>query len=69
MNTTTEAQQTLAATSDEGLLTAFASLTHRLDRIGERPWSASDQDRTAAATRAQRDLVQAEILRRMGGAR
>lgn len=48
----------LAATSDEGLLATFAALTHQIHV------TASAEG--AAVVRAQRDLVQAEVLRRMG---
>jgi hypothetical protein len=49
----------LAAASDEVLLTAFAALTHRLSN----PTPREDQ------IRAERDLLHAEILRRMGDPR
>jgi len=56
----------LAATSGPALLRTFASLTHRLDRIAESGGSAEARNRAAAEVRQQRDLVEAEVLRRMG---
>jgi hypothetical protein len=49
----------LLAASDELLLTTFAALTHRLSHPTPR------EDRI----RAERDLLHAEILRRMGDPR
>lgn len=51
--------------ADEVLLQTFAALTHRLDGIGESKQPAAVRDAASAEVRAQRDLVQAEILRRM----
>lgn len=53
-----EALAALEATSTEGLLRAFASLTHA---IHDTPHGPAQQD-----LRAQRDLVRAEVLRRTG---
>lgn len=50
---------TLAEQKDTTLLKAYASLTHRLHGTAD----------GADSLRRQRDLVEAEILRRMGGAR
>lgn len=60
----TEAEQQLAATSDEGLLTAYAALTHQMDQLRTARDRTNIDDRRAAV-RAQRDLVSAEVLRRM----
>lgn len=49
--------QVLRRTSDEGLLKAFATLTHQLH--------ATVEVEQGEDIRAQRDRVQAEILRRM----
>ncbi len=54
--------------SDEVLLTTFAALTHRLDRIAADTASAEARDEAAATVRTQRDQVKDEILRRMGSA-
>ena len=51
----------LRETSDEGLLKTFAALTHRLHVADRKPEHLA----LAADLRAQRDIVQAEILRRM----
>lgn len=51
------AQAALSLTADEDLLRTFARLTHQ---IHEASWTE-----TRADLRAQRDLVQAEVLRRM----
>lgn len=53
-----EAQILLPRTSDEGLLTTFAALTHQMH--------AATSLRTKRDLRAQRDRVKTEILRRMG---
>jgi len=47
--------EVLSQTSNEGLLRTFAALTHRL------------HETHSLDVRAQRDIVQAEILRRMHG--
>ena len=60
------AEEVLAATSGPALLRTFASLTHRLDRIAESGGSAEARNREAAEVRQQRDMVEAEVLRRMG---
>lgn len=57
----------LAATTTDGLLTAFASLTHRLHAL-ERSGPHHLADEPATDIRAQRDLIRTEILRRAGGA-
>lgn len=49
--------------SDGDLLRRFAQLTHRMDAAGA---SHTQAHRDA---RAQRDLIEAEALRRMGGER
>ena len=51
-----QAQALLRVTSDADLLRKFAHLTHRIDG-------------GPADVRAQRDLIGAEILARMGGTR
>jgi hypothetical protein len=62
-DTTTKptASEALATTTDEGLLRTFAALSRRMQReetrMGGRPGSSE--------TRDQRDLVEAEVLRRM----
>lgn len=53
----------LRRTSDEGLLTAFAALTHRL-HVADRK-QGPDAEFLAANLRLQRGYVQVEILRRM----
>lgn len=50
----------LRASSDGALLSTFASLTHQIHE--------AETDQEAAGRRAKRDIVQGEILRRMGGA-
>lgn len=50
------AAEALRATTTEGLLRAYAALTHRIGTRNGRQGEA----------RAQRDLIQAEILRRTG---
>lgn len=57
----------LAASDGAALLRTFAALTHRMERARQRDNRAGDS--TEASLRAQRDLVQAEILRRMGETR
>lgn len=72
-----EAAQTLAATSTDGLLTAFAAVTHRIDvakrdRYNVAPsrggrledWEAAKE--RVKDLRAERDLIRAEILTRTG---
>jgi len=54
----TDAESAVTAARDTDLLVAFASLTHQMDRAT-----------APESVRAQRDLVQAEILRRMGEGR
>lgn len=61
---TTEARDALAATADADLLREFAHLTHRMGA------ARTQQHRDVIArnmARAQRDLIEAEVLRRMGG--
>lgn len=48
----------MARTSDVGLLKVFAALTHRLH--------AARETRVVISLRARRDIVEAEILKRMG---
>lgn len=55
-----EARDALRVTSDEGLLSAFARLTHRIHQATRQRDKDLEQD-----LRAQRDLVKGEILRRM----
>lgn len=69
---TTEAAEALAATSNEDLLRTFAQLTHRIHEVAPRLRSRDDRMAGAAvgathSLRAQRDLIEAELLRRMGG--
>jgi S-adenosylmethionine:diacylglycerol 3-amino-3-carboxypropyl transferase len=52
-----EAEEVLSHTSNEALLRTFAALTHRLHGV---EGLMMERD-----LRAQRDMVQAEILRRM----
>lgn len=63
----------LLRASDQALLGAFASLTHRidgLDRIMPTSLSqASQQDKERTSAREQRDRVRTEILRRMADGR
>lgn len=56
----------LREATPETLLNTFSSLTHRLDSISRKDWSASLRDVAAHEVRVQRDAVQAEIIRRMG---
>lgn len=51
----------LAAMTDEGLLNAFAALTHRLHAADRKKGA----DLLALSIRSQRDHVKDEILRRM----
>lgn len=65
--TGTPAEVRLRATTNEGLLTAYAALTHKMD-AAERvvgTWEEGSRRRIAVDLRAQRDLVHAEIVRRM----
>lgn len=59
---------TIHAARPGDLLTAYASLTHQLHSARQ---NLTQPERLTAyrSLRAQRDTVQAEILRRMGGAR
>lgn len=63
------AEVALRSTSPEALLKAFASLTHQIDSA-ERTMRTSppghESRQQADQKREQRDLVEAEILRRMG---
>ena len=56
-----QATRALHRTSDEGLLKAFAVLTHRLHAADRK----KGQEELAMDIRSQRDRVQAEILKRM----
>jgi hypothetical protein len=51
------ARKLCAETSPQALLTTHAALTHRIH--------ASEDDELSADLRAQRDIVEAELLRRM----
>lgn len=59
-------EETLAAASPEALLKTFASLTHQIHAAGKVRRPEHD---ASPRLRAQRDMVKAEILRRMGGTR
>lgn len=68
------AEEVLAATSGPALLRTYAALTHRIHEAEARTRSLSDQMAGAAVgavstLRQQRDLVEAEVLRRMGETR
>lgn len=79
MDTTTEAEQALRATTDDGLLDALLILTHRLHVSREVKQSRLPNPALPGVTyvtyvsahrneqvlRSQRDLVRAEIIRRM----
>lgn len=68
-NTTSEkpsTEQVLAATSSEGLLTTYAALTHRISAVQTDRMDPAARREALRTLRAQRDLVAAEILRRMG---
>lgn len=56
-----DAEKVLSRTSNEGLLKTFAALTHRLHAADRKP----DRLELAIRIREDRDIVQAEILRRM----
>lgn len=64
------ADQALAATSNEGLLRAFAALTHRMHEKRNEPLTLTMRPGRTTLTdlREQRDLVEAEVLRRMSTA-
>lgn len=68
MSTTTdpqaEAQAALQAATPRELLRKFAQLTHQIDASSKA--RIAELERTADL-RAQRDLIEAELLRRMGG--
>lgn len=57
-----EAASALRATSTDGLLMTFATLTHRIHAHE----TAHPEYPFADGLRAQRDLIRAEILRRTG---
>lgn len=72
-----EATIALQETTTDGLLTAFAAVTHRIDvakrdRYNSAPsrggrledWNAAKE--RVADLRAERDLIRAEVLRRTG---
>jgi hypothetical protein len=65
-----EARRALAASSTDDLLTAYATLTHRIHSHSMADSSApSDRGLREAAIvglRAQRDLIRTEILHRTG---
>lgn len=56
-----DATQALAATSTSDLLTAYATLTHRMHAARVRRQGGREIE-----FRQQRDLIRAEILRRTG---
>lgn len=60
MTATRTADEVLVATSNEGLLTAFAHETHAMHAA-----KAAGYHEIADEARTKRDLVKAEILRRM----
>lgn len=64
--TGTPAEVRLRATTNEGLLTAYAALTHRIHEC-RGDWHPMLARCSGPCTdlRAQRDLVHAEIIRRM----
>lgn len=73
-----DAEQTLRATSDDALIDALLRLTHQIsgESAGRREAKSRGWIPDAARhlnaendLRAKRDLLRAEILRRMGGAR
>lgn len=53
----------VAAASDEALVSALVVLTHQSHA------SKHDREKPLARIRLERDLVRAEVLRRMGGVR
>ena len=60
-----DATAALAATSVDGLLAAYATLTHRLHSL--RPYNGTVPGaRVIADTRAQRDAIADELKRRAG---
>lgn len=63
-------QEVLEATSGEGLLRAYAALTHQIHAAEHpAPRLTIIQSDRLADLRVQRDAVEAEVLRRMGGTR
>lgn len=59
-------EEVLHTTSGETLLRTYASLTHRIHDHQEKPLSnVLHQQREGNDLRAQRDVLEAEILRRM----
>jgi hypothetical protein len=58
------AREALRAAPAEQLLRTYAALTHRIHSVEAERGRGADEE-----GRAQRDLVQAEALRRMGGGR
>jgi hypothetical protein len=60
---------TLHTTSDTALLTALLGLTHRIQTAEQERGRTQAQVDHAIMLRGQRDLIRAEVLRRMGGAR
>ena len=62
-----EATRALGETSTDGLLTAYAALTHRLHEARVAPVTAARFRRDYEDDlMAQRNLIRAEILRRTG---
>lgn len=63
----TQVLETLQNTTTDGLLTAFAALTHRI-HAAEHPTPRLTiiQSETVTNLRAQRDLIRTEILSRTG---
>ena len=68
-----DATDALRATSNEGLLTTYRALVHRIDNARQHQSNAASDrghdrwNRHAESLIEQRDLVHAEVLRRMGG--
>ena len=64
---TTELAETLRSTSTESLLTTFAALTHRIHEAQRAPITRGQTGDWEDDLQTQRDLIQAEILRRCAG--
>jgi hypothetical protein len=64
-----DAELALLAAGDEALLTALLGLTHRVHTAEQERGRTQAQVDHAIMLRGQRDLIRAEVLRRMGGAR
>lgn len=61
-------EKVLRASTNEGLLQTFAALTHRV-HVADGWKSGDGVPPDARALRTQRELVRAEVLRRMGANR